>query len=108
MVCRAEAVAKRLAPSCWGAAHAPHFPVSNNMNDQPSEGGRVAFPASADFTHALDRAAGASGENPSHYARRILAAHLRDAGLLAPDAPTTYQDAMRRHRGRRRSTGAAA
>ena len=61
----------------------------------------VAFHASGDFITALDLAAAERGETRSHFARKALATLLRDAGLLAHEAPVTQHDA-RRKQGQRR------
>lgn len=56
----------------------------------------VAFHASGDFIIALDQAAAERGETRSHFARKALATMLREAGLLAPEAPVTQHDARRK------------
>ncbi|CAM3051221.1 hypothetical protein JHFBIEKO_4421 [Methylobacterium mesophilicum] len=58
----------------------------------------VAFVASGEFVAALDNAAAQHGQTRSHYARQVLAEHLRSAGILAPETPITTHEASRRHR----------
>lgn len=67
----------------------------------------VCFVASIAFIDALDRAAAQQGQTRSHYARNLLAQHLRNGGLLPSDGALTNHDA-RRYRGRRRATGTAS
>lgn len=68
----------------------------------------VAFVASGEFIAALDHAAAQHGQTRSHYARQILAEHLRIAGVLDPATPITVHEASQRYRGRRRTARGAA
>lgn len=71
------------------------------MTDTTAHPAAVAFVASGDLITALDQAAAKHGQTRSHFARHALATMLRDAGILAPEAPVTQHDA-RRKRGQSR------
>lgn len=67
--------------------------------DHPNEGGgRIALVAHDDIVNALDDLAAVNGETRSHLARRIIAAHLQAAGVLAPRSPMTPRAGKRRTR----------
>lgn len=68
------------------------------MTTTPGSVPAVAFVASGEFVAALDHAAAQHGQTRSHYARHVLAEHLRSAGILDHETPITAHEAARRHR----------
>lgn len=56
----------------------------------------VAFYASTEMIAALERAAAEHGVTRSHFARTQIAALLRAAGILDPQAPVTQHEARRK------------
>lgn len=68
------------------------------MTTTPGSVPAVAFVASGEFVAALDHAAAQHGQTRSHFARRVLAEHLRSAGILASETPITVHEASRRQR----------
>lgn len=69
-----------------------------NTDHPTTGGGRIALVAHDDIIRALDELAASRGENRSHTARRVIAQHLQDAGLLPPRTPLTPRAGKRRTR----------